>query len=167
MVMRSVPSSPGIRGQQLYSASDQADTIFIHCAGLTIYGNIQPDRLAHFTGLESDGLLQRFNPIVCGPAGVARPNIRTPATSAYDAVLRRLSRLEDTRYATCEEGSALIRETERLGTEFASLADFGRGFQGYCAKLHGTHSRIPSSFTSWMILMSRRSRRRPLSALAG
>jgi hypothetical protein len=75
-------------------------------------------------------------------AHVARPNIRTPGNSAYDAVLRRLSRLEGMRYAACEEGSALIRETERLGTEFANLADFGRGFQGYCSKLHGTHARI-------------------------
>jgi hypothetical protein len=117
-------------------------TVFISCTGLTIFGCIQPDRLADFTGLESDGMLQRFNPIVCSPPPAGRPGVRTPGLPAFEAVIRRLARLDGMRYATDEEGEQQIRATERDGVEFTQFTDFGRGFQGYCAKLHGTHARV-------------------------
>jgi hypothetical protein len=39
------------------------DSVYIEHTGASVFGTIQPDKLAQLSGLESDGLLQRFAPI--------------------------------------------------------------------------------------------------------
>jgi hypothetical protein len=117
------------------------DSLHIESNALTIFGSIQPARLAEFTGLESDGLLQRFC-VIRGTGGrVARPDVQVPHETALDEAIERLARLGGQTYTTTREGTELIRLTERDGTDFASITDYGAGFQGFCGKLHGTHAR--------------------------
>ena len=51
------------------------DSQNIEHTGLSIFGGIQPARLADFKDLASDGLLQRFAPLRTPPAVAARPEI--------------------------------------------------------------------------------------------
>jgi hypothetical protein len=118
------------------------DNLHIKVNGLTIIGGIQPSRMEVFNGLESDGLLQRFNAVLAGPSAIARAGIKVSASCIFEDPIRRLVKLPGgVTYTTTSEGSDLIRRSERDGADFAAITDYGPGFQGYCNKLHGTHAR--------------------------
>ena len=118
------------------------DSVYVSNAALTICGGTQPDRLAAFKGLDSDGLLQRFAPVLVAPAGISRPDIVVPGKEQLDDMIGQLTGLNGRRYSATSEGTELIRQTEREAGEFAAISDFGLGFQGFVRKLHGTHARL-------------------------
>jgi hypothetical protein len=118
------------------------ESLHIAVNGLTIYGNIQPDRLAEFKGLESDGLLQRLAVARARPATVERPDVTVPNLDQLHGAIERLARLDARTYTTTAEGAELIRQTRREAEGFAEITDYGTGFQGFCRKLHGTHARV-------------------------
>ena len=74
------------------------DSVHVPNAALTIFGGSQPDRLATFKGLDSDGLLQRFAVMLVAPAslqsarrrgtgqGPARPSDRSARWSDWPAI---------------------------------------------------------------------------------
>jgi hypothetical protein len=108
---------------------------------LTIYGHIQPDRLGEFAGLASDRLLQRFAPIRAAKASTGRVIGAITGEPEYHAAIARLADFRGRNYRTVTEGSQIIRQMERDGTEYATLTDYGGGFQRFCGKLHGTLAR--------------------------
>ncbi len=119
------------------------DTVFIPTCGLTVFGAIQPDRLAEFRGLEKDGMLQRFCVFRVAQAGIERPDVRAPNLDQLNLAIDRIADLNVERtYATTPEGASLIRQTRRDGSDLATITDYGIGFQGFCGKLHGTHARF-------------------------
>ena len=118
------------------------DSVYIANAALTIFGGTQPDRLATFKGLESDGLMQRFAVVRPPVAGASRPDVKVLGKERLDDAIGRLTRLTGNRYTTTPEGAELIRRTEREASEFAAIPDYGPGFQGFARKLHGTHARV-------------------------
>jgi hypothetical protein len=120
------------------------DSEYIEHTGFTIFGNIQPRRLAAFqSDMETDGLLQRFLPIWVQPAEVARSDVKVgPGLTALHSLITQLCRLNGRRYTTTAEGVQLIRDTEVLAREYATITDFGLGWPGFCHKLHGTHARL-------------------------
>jgi hypothetical protein len=118
------------------------DSTFIRVNALSIYGNIQPDRLAEFKGLEKDGLLQRFATILAGEAKASEPGIKVPGKPEFDASIARLAALEGTFYRPGDDAQEIIRQMESDGRKYAALSDYGIGFQGFCDKLHGTHARL-------------------------
>jgi hypothetical protein len=109
---------------------------------LTIFGCIQPARLAAFKGLESDGLLQRLCPIRPPAPRQSRPDVIVRNLPQLDQAIERLARLKGGAYTTTAEGSRLIQLTERDAREFAALTEYGIGFQGFASKLHGLHARL-------------------------
>jgi hypothetical protein len=117
------------------------DSLHITVNGLTIYGSIQPDRLKDFPDLAKDGLLQRINMVRASPATASQDDVVVGGVDRISSVILGLTRREAQRYQTTADGSDIIRQTERDGREFASIADYGQGFQGTCSKLHGTHAR--------------------------
>ena len=117
------------------------DSLHITVCGLTLYGSIQPERLKDFPDLAKDGLLQRINMIRGSPTTVSHGDVAVRGTNSVQMAITSLTRREAQRYRTTPEGSALIRQTEQQGHEFAGIADFGAAFQGTCSKLHGTHAR--------------------------
>ena len=121
------------------------DSLHIAVNGLTIYGNIQPDRLSAFQGLESDGLLQRLAVIRAKPATVERPDVIVPDLGPLHRAiedLARMTRLDGRNYSTTDGGAELIRQTRRDAEGYGTITDYGVGFQGFCRKLHGTHARV-------------------------
>jgi hypothetical protein len=117
------------------------DSIHIAVNGLTLYGAIQPDRLKDFKDLDKDGLLQRINMIRASATTPSNDDIIIGGADKLYNKIEALTRTESQRYTTTPEGSALIRETEKLGQKLASIQDLGIGFQGTCSKLHGTDAR--------------------------
>jgi hypothetical protein len=117
------------------------DSVFMEVNAVTLYGAIQPDRLADFPDLAKDGLIQRINMIRCTTASAGRDDVQVNGLDAIDAAIEGLTKIKRCHYRTTPEGSALIRETERIGNQLATVPDFGPGFQGTCSKLHGTHAR--------------------------
>jgi Protein of unknown function (DUF3987) len=120
------------------------DSELIEHSGLTIYGNIQPRRLAGFQAdMETDGLLQRFIPLRMGAAKLSQPDIRMAAelTTLHDAI-GRLCRLPGGLYSVTPAGKDLIHETEQLARDYAGITDYGLGWPGFCSKLHATHARL-------------------------
>jgi hypothetical protein len=117
------------------------DSIHIEVNGVTLYGSIQPDRLADFPDLSKDGLLQRINMVRASQVETSRGDVAVAGLDAISSCIDELTRMSWHEYDATIEGSALIRETERLGRQLATVLDLGPGFQGTCSKLHGTHAR--------------------------
>ena len=121
------------------------NNLVITCNALTIFGNIQPARLAEFDGLERDGLIQRFNTVRPVKASVSRSDIQVRGSlDRINEVIRRLVAMNADpaeRYDTTPDGAELIREAETFGARTGDFPIFGERFQGFCSKLHGFHAR--------------------------
>jgi hypothetical protein len=113
------------------------------CA-LTVAGGIQPDRLADFSGLESDGLIQRFGVYLPGRVAVGNSTVCVRGENEIAQAIKRLANFNPVRhqYTTTKAGSDAIKATERDGSEYAQITEYGIGFQGFCGKLHGLHARL-------------------------
>jgi hypothetical protein len=119
------------------------DSTFIPMCGVAVFGCIQPDRLEEFKGLEKDGLLQRFAAIRSTNPGIEQPDVRPPNLNQLSLAIDQIARIgTDGIYTTTPEGAELIRQTRCEAREFATITDYGIGFQGFCNKLHGTHARV-------------------------
>ena len=94
-----------------------------------------------FPDLAKDGLLQRINMVRASPASASRDNVMVKGVDKINAAISALTRREAQRYRTSPDAGDIIRQTERDGRSYATLADYGPGFQGTCSKLHGTHAR--------------------------
>jgi hypothetical protein len=120
------------------------DSAFVEHTGLTIFGSIQPRRLAELQHeLNKDGLLQRFLPIRITEAKLSRAGIAVGGGLAtLESAIRRLCQFTGRRYTVTPAGEALMRETEQLGLDYARITDYGPAWPGFCFKLHGTHARL-------------------------
>ncbi len=117
-------------------------TLMDNCA-LAVLGFIQEDRLADFTGLDKDGLIQRFGIVLMQAAktpivGGGAPDM----TAAYGGLARLLALGTFDSYRLDAAGEALIRETRALGEAESRRRTNGVGFRGFMDKLHGTHARV-------------------------
>lgn len=111
--------------------------------GLTVFGGIQIDRIADFTDLGNDGLLQRFIPIVIAHHNLSEPDVAVQGKHLLDHAIGTIVRDRgNDLYSTTPDGSALIRRTEVLGHQMAATTDYGKIVQGFCYKLHGLHARL-------------------------
>jgi hypothetical protein len=124
------------------------DPIFISECGTAIFGHIQPERLAEFRNLASDGLLPRFVAILAGRATVGKPlpgKIRGKAE--FDTAITRLAELGGGLFERAYRPQAdatveIISKLEADAVALTELTDYGAGFQGFCGRLHGTCARI-------------------------
>jgi Protein of unknown function (DUF3987)/Primase C terminal 2 (PriCT-2) len=108
---------------------------------VTIYGNIQPERLKDFQGLDKDGFIQRMGIVRAGRAEASHPDVVVNGHSAIVDMLTALARAPSARFTTTSDGEAMIRQTEAAASRFALLREFDDGFVGWCHKMHGTHAR--------------------------
>jgi uncharacterized protein DUF3987/bifunctional DNA primase/polymerase-like protein len=104
----------------------------------SIIGGIQPARLAELHGLTSDGLLQRFLPVMAGHSTFPVDRNMTTEAEHYADLLRCLLGLAPQKLVLCDDAVALMEKLRRRlhDLEHASggLAD---GFQGFVGKLAG------------------------------
>ena len=110
--------------------------IHIRNLSVSLIGGIQPARLAELHGLTSDGLLQRFLPVLMGPSTF--PIDQVSDTAEYRLLTRRLLFLEPKRLLLSNDAviamERLRRHLHNLEQSAAGLAD---GFPAFLGKLAG------------------------------
>jgi hypothetical protein len=103
---------------------------------VSLVGGIQPARLAELHGLTSDGLLQRFIPVMMGPSKLAED--RHCDDAAYDRLVQELISAKPRRFVFDDDAllvmNLLRRELHDLEQTSGGLAD---GFQAFVGKLAG------------------------------
>src|SRR5262249_3999118 len=109
---------------------------------LSVLGGIQPERLAELTGLTSDGLLQRFLPVMMRAATLPR-DIETDSRQKYDELIAALIRAPHRRMHLTNDALAAMNE---LRTHLFELQQVSGGistsFQTFIGKLPGAAGRL-------------------------
>jgi hypothetical protein len=105
---------------------------------VSILGATQPKKLPELHGLTSDGLLQRFIPLMMNPADLAKDEPAEGPFSYYAKLTRRLLDLkpqtiilDDDALAEMNRIRQRLRDLELVGSGIAE------GFDGFVGKLHG------------------------------
>jgi hypothetical protein len=105
---------------------------------VSMLGTTQPKRLAEMHGLTSDGLLQRFLPMMVGAVDIAKDEPSESALGYYASLTRRLIALKPATIILSDEALAemnrLRQRIRDLELVASSVAD---GFEGFVGKLHG------------------------------
>jgi hypothetical protein len=105
---------------------------------VSIIGGIQPARLAELQGLTSDGLLQRFLPVMVNGSSFPIDLAVTLEAERYSALLQQLVGLEPQKLWLADDAIAPMEELRRhlhdLEQTSSGVAD---GFQSFVGKLAG------------------------------
>jgi len=129
-------------GGAFTTARIKRGNLHIDPCALTIGGAIQPRRLAGFTDLGDDGLLQRFCGISLAEVQAGEGGTEPPLTDLDAAIERLVSFMPFGDYGTEDGGEALIRDTESAGQKMARTLGLGAAFEAFANKLHGLHARL-------------------------
>jgi hypothetical protein len=113
-------------------------TFLIELCSVSVLGGIQPKRLAEIHGLTSDGLLQRFTPIMM-KSGTFPQDVKTDsAFNNYNTLTRRLIEARPAQFTLDDEALTYLGEVRRrlfdLEQVSGGLAD---GFESFVGKLPG------------------------------
>lgn len=118
-------------------------TVAIDNLGLAIAGGIQPERLHQLGDLTSDGLWQRFVPIIVGTASLGSDGPRCAATSDYAEMISRLLQVAPTtRVALSEAAQEVRKDVAARIFELEQSEALGPAFSAFCGKLHGLWGRL-------------------------
>jgi len=113
------------------------ETLPVNNLSASILGGIQPERLRELGGLTSDGLLQRFLPVMMARSQLDRDGFNTGAFNNWSERVRML--LDYPRFTT-ELSPEAREERKRVGKLLHSLGQTdseGAGWQGFVGKLPG------------------------------
>ena len=109
---------------------------------VSFLAGIQPDRLAELGNMTSDGLLQRFVPVMLGKPVLPREVNDDAPAAAYGRLLNYLAELRAVRLL-CDSGALEI--TRDLQVELHDLEQSGasgKGFTGFVGKLMGVYGSL-------------------------
>jgi hypothetical protein len=110
--------------------------IFIENLSISLLGCIQPERLAEMQGLTSDGLLQRFLPIMMGPPSFNQD--RPCDDDDYNKLIRELILAKPEHLVMDDAALAVMTDLRRhLFDIEQTSAGLAAGFQTWVGKLHG------------------------------
>jgi hypothetical protein len=105
---------------------------------VSIIGGIQPARLAELQGLTSDGLLQRFLPVMVSGSSFPIDRAVTSEAESYSRLLQQLVGLEPQKLWLADDAIAPMEELRRylhdIEQASSGIAD---GFQSFVGKLAG------------------------------
>jgi hypothetical protein len=102
----------------------------------SILGAIQPARLAEIQGLTSDGLLQRFIPVIMSSAKFRQD--RASEDKAYSALVRELIFAKPARLIMTDDALAIMTKLhEHLFHLEQASEGLAAGFSSFVGKLHG------------------------------
>lgn len=104
---------------------------------ISFLGAVQPDRLAELGNLTSDGLLQRFLPVMLGKPSLPE-EVETEATAEeYGRVLNYLAELHPVRILGDSGAHDGVREFQAYIHELEQSQMFTKGMTGFLGKLPG------------------------------
>jgi hypothetical protein len=118
-------------------------TVAIDNLGLSIAGGIQPDRLRQLGDITSDGLWQRFIPIIVAPASLGSDAENDQPVADYAAMVERLLRVDPkTRVQLSEAAQAVRKDVATRIFKIEQSEALGAAFSAFCGKLHGLWGRL-------------------------
>jgi hypothetical protein len=114
---------------------------FIENLSVSILGGIQPDRLAELTGLTTDGLLQRFLPVMQAEASFT---IDEPANvNPYGSLIRQLVDMPGRHLSMTDDARKKITDLRRRLHDLEKASGgITKGFQTFIGKLAGYSGRL-------------------------
>jgi hypothetical protein len=110
--------------------------LFIKNLSASLIGCIQPTRLAEMQGLTSDGLLQRFLPVMMGESSF--PQDQPCDDNDYSELIRALIFAKPARLIMTDDALAVMKDLrQRLFDLEQASGGLAAGFQSFVGKLHG------------------------------
>jgi len=110
--------------------------IFIKNYSVSILAGIQPTRLAEIVGLTSDGLLQRFIPLMMQPAKFRQA--RPCTEEAYSRLVREMIFTKPARLIMTDDAFVLMENLHRHLFDLEQASEgLALGFPGFVGKLQG------------------------------
>ena len=126
----------GLRRRPVDRGPDQAGEQRIRNLSVSVLGGIQPQRLKELHGLTSDGLLQRFVPVMVGKASFPIDEPTEEALDAYrDLTLALVNAAPDHRH----DGGGVCGGRPRRGADCTISSRWAAG----CAGLSGVRGKAP------------------------
>jgi hypothetical protein len=114
---------------------------FISNLSISLIGGIQPARLAELHGLTSDGLLQRFVPVVMASTQFALD--RPADDEAYGNLIHKLLAAQPQRLVMTDAALAVMTDLrQHLHEVEQTSGGLATGFQAFVGKLHGIAGRL-------------------------
>jgi hypothetical protein len=111
---------------------------FVQNLSVSILGGIQPARLAEIHGLTSDGLLQRFLPVLMQAPRPALDIDCTEATNAYKALVWQLIELPAQQIRLTDGAIEAMAELQQHIFKLEQVGEaLSEGFEGFIGKLAG------------------------------
>jgi hypothetical protein len=124
-----------------YQSNRKGRSAFVPNLAVDFVGGIQPEKLREMKDLGSDGLLQRFLPVVIKD-GLLPRDIPAKHSGLYYALVRDMAELEPADYTIGEEGhrelDGLFERLHHLETSGA----FGNSFSSFLGKMRGYAARL-------------------------
>ena len=110
---------------------------------LSILGGIQPDRLTKLGDLTSDGLLQRFLPVLMKPATLGNPDHPVALVEAkYEKLIRSINNLPARSFCFTDEASEVRDDVLGYLHRLEQVDGFSGSLIGAIGKLKGYFARI-------------------------
>ena len=105
--------------------------------GVGFIAGVQPERLAELSNLTSDGLLQRFVPVMMQASSFPREVEDDGPSELYDRLIGRLMRVEPTVVMASAEALDVFEEFQREIYRMEQLQGLGGAFTSFLGKLTG------------------------------
>lgn len=109
---------------------------------LAFIGAVQPDRLSELVSLTSDGLLQRFIPVMMQESFWPGQVPSDAPAEAYAHLITQLTNVKPSGLRLDEGGYAAAEEFQRYTYELARMTGLGKPFCGFAGKLDGLHGSL-------------------------
>lgn len=115
---------------------------FVQNLCVAFVGGVQPDRLAEMANLTSDGLLQRFLPVMMTRAVYSGEVEDEAPAEAYKELCFRLLRMMPAKLQMDEGAREAAGAFQRFLHDLEGMDGLGKGFCGFAGKLSGIHGSL-------------------------
>lgn len=110
------------------------------CVGFL--GGVQPDRLGELGNLTSDGLLQRFLPVMMNRAVFSAEVENDAPKKDYEVLIHELIRAKPSSLMMDAGALQAAQEFQRFLFDLEGMDGLGKGFCGFAGKLSGIHGSL-------------------------
>jgi hypothetical protein len=116
--------------------------IFVENLSISMLGGIQPDKLAEMKGLTSDGLLQRFTPVMMRAPNLPQ-DVPSSAQEDFDELINKLVNLPPKTLSFSDEALAVVAALRARLHELGQASEgMAIGFPSFVGKLAGIAGRL-------------------------
>lgn len=115
---------------------------FVQNLCVSFVGGVQPDRLKELGNLTSDGLLQRFLPVMMKRSVYSEEVENDEPAKAYEQLIYGLLRLSPAKMQMDEGGRDAATSFQRFVHDAEGMEGLGKGFCGFVGKLSGIHGSL-------------------------